>query len=157
MSLRSSAGTLVIAAGLAAAAACGSSSTGPMDAGLRRLGAEDVRVTVDSVVGSFDPNTITFAAFTIRNVSARPVLLSGCIEGLGAGIEREVNGAWQFVGGTWCWGSDPRHGFPLAAGASMEGAIQVSERGRYRVVVRFVAEADRDVTYDAASAPFDAR
>ena len=157
MSLRPSARTLVLAAALAAASACGSPSSGPADAGLRRLAAADLEVRVDSVVGHFDPRTITFAAFTVKNVSANALRVGGCIEGLAAGIEREVDGEWRFLGGTMCWGSDPRHGFPLAAGASIDGGIQVLEPGRYRVVVRFVRESDRDTAHDAASAPFDAR
>lgn len=153
-SLRSSFVTLALAT---VAAGCGSAPTEMADVGLRRLGEGDVQVTVDSVVGHFDPTTITWAAFTVKNVSAHPVLVAGCIEGLAAKIEREVNGAWQFVGGNWCWGSEPRHGFPLAAGASFDGAMQTPEPGRYRVVVRFATEAERDVAYDVASAPFEAR
>lgn len=162
MSQRSSAlATLAsLSAGLAlvaSLAACGSSSTGLADVALRRLGASDVQVTVDSLVGSFDPTEITYAAFTIKNVSGKPVLVAGCIEGLAAGIEREVDGEWQFIGGSMCWGSDPRHGFPLAAGATAEGAMQVPAPGRYRIVARFATEAEREVAYDASSAPFDAR
>ena len=157
MSLRSSAGTLLLAAALGTLSACGSSSTAPADAGLRRLVGADLEVTVDSVVGAFDPRTITFAAFTLKNRSPRPLLVAGCIEGLAAKIEREVGGAWQTLGGNWCWGAEPRQGFPLAPGASADGAMQVPEPGRYRVVARFATEAERDAAYDVASAPFDAR
>jgi hypothetical protein len=72
-------------------------------------------------------------------------------------IEREVGGAWESLGGNWCWGTEPRQGFPLAAGASLEGAMQVPEPGRYRVVVRVAAASDRDAAYNVASPAFDAR
>jgi len=148
---------LLLAATLAGASACGSSSTAPADADLRRLAGGDLQVTVDSVVGRFDPRRITFAAITVKNVSSRPLRVAGCIEGLAAAIEREVNGAWERLGGNWCWGVEPRDGFPLAPGASTEGSMQVPEPGRYRVIVRFAAEAAREAAADAASAPFDAR
>lgn len=124
----------------------------------RSLAPEGVAVRVDSVGPAFNASTMTFAHFTVTNGTRGRIWVTQCIEGTGAALQKPAAGdTWESVGYTMCYHGAPAQGAVLEPGRSLEGAVQVSSAGRYRVAVPFTDGRPQDIVLLATSEPFEAR